>query len=229
MERQPGRGIGIQGAALQEARADASMPGARRRQVLVRCVAVHDVREAEDTGDGPVPPGGDAVVTEELLALRDALVRRGFDSGPLYGFDLTPVTLDRLHGMLQRRGVDGVELRRADLLNLGALPDSWTNFDLIVSASMLEYVPRDRLAEALSGLRGRLANDGRLVLFMTRRKPIHARVCRALVAITSLSRGRAGRCLPRGGVLERRVSHLSALRPLHGPLGPRRGSATLSD
>ena len=34
---------------------------------------------------------------------------------------------------------------------------------------MLEYVPRARFVEALRGLRSRLREDGRFVLFMTRR------------------------------------------------------------
>ena len=34
---------------------------------------------------------------------------------------------------------------------------------------MLEYVPRQRLAEALAALRDRLAEDGRFVLFITKR------------------------------------------------------------
>jgi cyclopropane fatty-acyl-phospholipid synthase-like methyltransferase len=41
--------------------------------------------------------------------------------------------------------------------------------DLVVSASMLEYVPRTRLAGALSGLRSLLEDGGSLVLFITRR------------------------------------------------------------
>ena len=45
----------------------------------------------------------------------------------------------------------------------------WTDYDLIVSASMLEYVPRKRLAEALAALRGRLTDQGRLILFITKR------------------------------------------------------------
>jgi cyclopropane fatty-acyl-phospholipid synthase-like methyltransferase len=49
------------------------------------------------------------------------------------------------------------------------LPPNWTDYDLIVSASMLEYIPRERLAEALAALRDRLADDGRLVLFITKR------------------------------------------------------------
>ncbi|MGH9221776.1 MAG: class I SAM-dependent methyltransferase [Vicinamibacterales bacterium] len=58
---------------------------------------------------------------------------------------------------------------QANVLQLDDLPTGWANYDLIVTASMLEYVPRERLAEALAALRGRLANQGRLILFITKR------------------------------------------------------------
>ncbi len=70
---------------------------------------------------------------------------------------------------LGNRAIEGVETAQANVLELEALPDGWTQYDLIVSASMLEYVPRHRLADALRGLRGRLREDGRFVLFITRR------------------------------------------------------------
>jgi cyclopropane fatty-acyl-phospholipid synthase-like methyltransferase len=55
------------------------------------------------------------------------------------------------------------------MLNMEALPVDWTNYDLIVSASMLEYLPRERLPDALAALRRRLADRGRLVVFITKR------------------------------------------------------------
>ena len=48
-------------------------------------------------------------------------------------------------------------------------PPSWRDYDLIVSASMLEYVPRTRLGTALGGLRSLLKEGGSLLLFITRR------------------------------------------------------------
>ncbi|MBW2400427.1 MAG: class I SAM-dependent methyltransferase, partial [Deltaproteobacteria bacterium] len=53
-------------------------------------------------------------------------------------------------------------------------PSAWKGYDLIVSASMMEYLPRDRLADALAGLRGRLNEGGRLVLFITRQNLLMA-------------------------------------------------------
>jgi SAM-dependent methyltransferase len=103
------------------------------------------------------------------LAVQDALGRRGLSPAALHGFDLTPAMLERLRARLHRRGIVGIELARANVLELGTLPAGWTGYDLVVSASMLEYVPRDRLVEALRGLRARLREGGHFLLFMTKR------------------------------------------------------------
>jgi SAM-dependent methyltransferase len=109
---------------------------------------------------------GTGIVT---LALREALLSRGFQFGLLQGFDLTPAMLEHFRSTLQRRAIDGIDLVQGDVLRLDTLPSSWNNYDLIVSASMLEYIPRDRLVDALAGLRGLLNKGGSLVLFITRR------------------------------------------------------------
>ncbi len=113
-----------------------------------------------DAGCGSGLPG---------LALIEAIERRGLERGRVEGFDLTPAMLELYREKLARRGIEGVELREANVLELERLPESWRDYDLILSASMLEYIPRDRLPEALAELRARLTHDGRLVLFMTRR------------------------------------------------------------
>jgi cyclopropane fatty-acyl-phospholipid synthase-like methyltransferase len=103
-----------------------------------------------------------------LLALHDTVVARGLTPVTLHGFDLTPAMLDRLHASLRVRGIEGVELVQADVLALEALPPHWRDFDLIASASMLEYVPRDLFVTALIGLRTLLTDGGTLLLFITR-------------------------------------------------------------
>jgi SAM-dependent methyltransferase len=103
------------------------------------------------------------------LALREALLSRGFRPGLLQGFDLTPAMLEGFRQTLRTRAIEGIDLVQADVLQLDTLPGSWTNYDLIISASMLEYLPRDRLVDALAGLRERLNPKGCFVLFITRR------------------------------------------------------------
>jgi ubiquinone/menaquinone biosynthesis C-methylase UbiE len=109
---------------------------------------------------------GTGVVT---LALRDALLYRGLAPGPMQAFDLTPAMLGRFREELVRLGIEDIELAQADVLALNRLPASWSRYDLVVSASMLEYLPPTRLSTALRGLRSLLEEGGSLVLFITRR------------------------------------------------------------
>ena len=109
---------------------------------------------------------GTGIVT---LALREALLRRGFHPGPFQGFDLTPAMLEHFRQTLHTREIEGVDIVQADVLRLDELPESWNHYELIVSASMLEYLPRDRVVDALAGLRGLLKPEASFVLFITRR------------------------------------------------------------
>jgi len=103
------------------------------------------------------------------LALREALLDRGFQTVSLQGFDLTPKMLDIFRETLRTRAIDGVRLALADVLHLETLANGWNDFDLVVSASMMEYLPRERLIDALSGLRSLLNESGSLLLFISRR------------------------------------------------------------
>jgi SAM-dependent methyltransferase len=100
------------------------------------------------------------------VALHEALVRRGFTPGSIDAFDLTPAMLQHFREKAEYRGIERLVTTQANVLQLDELPTGWANYDLIVSASMLEYVPRERLAEALAALCGRLADQGRLILFI---------------------------------------------------------------
>ena len=109
---------------------------------------------------------GTGIVT---LALREALLRRDLNPGQLHGFDLTPAMIERFRQTMQRRAIADIAVVQADVLRLNSLPGSWSNYDLVVSASMMEYLPRERLVDALAGLRERLNAEGRLLLFVTKR------------------------------------------------------------
>jgi len=66
--------------------------------------------------------------------------------------------------------VTQVHLKQANVLELDRqLPSSWSNYDLIVATSMLEYVPRPHLSQALSVLGARLARRGILLVVITRK------------------------------------------------------------
>ena len=103
------------------------------------------------------------------LALLNALRRRHLDYQAIDAFDLTPAMLTRFREYLGRHDIPNVQVREANVLELEDLPAAWTNYDLIVSVAMLEYVSRADLVTALTSLRSRLGRQGRLLLFITRK------------------------------------------------------------
>ena len=103
------------------------------------------------------------------LGIRRALLARGFTVGGIDAFDITPAMLDRFRQTLETRGIANVRLAEANVLELDELPATWNRYDLVVSASMLEYIPRESLPAALGGLRARLHEGGVMVLFITKR------------------------------------------------------------
>ena len=104
------------------------------------------------------------------FALLDALRHRGIEAEAIEAFDLTPAMLVRFQRELDSRGVRQVRFKQANVLELEKqLPSSWSNYDLIVSSSMLEYVARPDLSQALSALGARLARHGTLLVVITRK------------------------------------------------------------
>lgn len=105
------------------------------------------------------------------FAFLDALRKRNLDYESIDAFDLTPAMLHRFQETVQAHGVTRVRLRQGDVLALESLPPSWTNYDLILSASMLEYLPRENITCALRGLHARLAPHGRMLVVITKKTP----------------------------------------------------------
>lgn len=105
------------------------------------------------------------------FALLEALRRKNFDYQSVDAFDLTPAMLSRFQQTLEARGITRTRMRQADVLALDTLPPSWTNYDLILSASMLEYLPKEDLPRALDRLRQRLAPNGHMLVVITRKTP----------------------------------------------------------
>lgn len=105
------------------------------------------------------------------FALLDVLRNRNLNYQVIDAFDLTPAMLEMFQKELTRRALSRVQLTEADVLALETLPSSWTNYDLIISASMLEYLPRHDLPRALAALHARLAPGGRILVVITRKTP----------------------------------------------------------
>jgi len=103
------------------------------------------------------------------FALLDALAAQDMTGARVDAFDLTPAMLARFRAGLDARGDAQVALREANVLDDAALPPDWAGHDLVISTSMLEYLPRDRLPHALATLRARMARQGRMLAMITRR------------------------------------------------------------
>ena len=105
------------------------------------------------------------------FAFVDALHSKGLNYEILDAFDLTPAMLFRFRARLEARRVSDVRVHQADVTALEQLPSSRTAYDLVLSAGMLEHLPKDELPRALSGLYGLLAPGGRIVAFITKKSP----------------------------------------------------------
>lgn len=105
--------------------------------------------------------------------LYDIARQQGYQEITFHGFDLTQAMLDMFRHWMNKEGVQDIQLRQANALDLeNQLPQSWTGYDLIVSAAMLEYIPNEKLSQVLSNLRSLLHNNGRLLVFATKRTRI---------------------------------------------------------
>src|SRR5215471_19227736 len=103
------------------------------------------------------------------FALLEALQQNHSPVESIYGFDLTPAMLARFQSPLASMKVAKVRLLEANVLDLDRLPPDWTHYDLVICAAMLDYVPRPELPKALAALRARLAPDGSLLAFVSRK------------------------------------------------------------
>jgi SAM-dependent methyltransferase len=109
---------------------------------------------------------GTGIITRVLYQLAQ---ERGYQGIQFHAFDLTQSMLDVLQQWAIENGAINIELRQADVLALEGLPSHWNDYDLIVSSTMLEYLPGENVRAALTNLAQRLRSNGTLLLFITRR------------------------------------------------------------
>jgi SAM-dependent methyltransferase len=122
---------------------------------------LHPGMKILDAGCGTGP------VTKVLYELAH---RNRIEEITFHGFDLTPAMLDLFREWMKKEGVRDIQLQEADVLDLEyQLPESWIDYDLIVSSALLEYIPKEKLSQALGNIRGLLRNNGHLLVFVTRR------------------------------------------------------------
>ena len=112
---------------------------------------------------------GTGIITRILYQLAQ---EKNYPAASFHAFDLTPQMLGIFRRWITERQATRIETQQADVLELAALPSHWTDYDLIISSTMLEYLPRHQVKTALSNLKVLLKQDGTLLVFLTRRNPM---------------------------------------------------------
>ncbi len=98
---------------------------------------------------------------------------KGLSNVTFHAFDLTQAMLDVFHKWMRKEGAEeGISTRIANVLHLETLPETWDDYDLIVTASMLEYIPRNSLHKAIAGLLARLKPGGKMILCIAGDTPL---------------------------------------------------------
>jgi 2-polyprenyl-3-methyl-5-hydroxy-6-metoxy-1,4-benzoquinol methylase len=95
---------------------------------------------------------------------------KGLVNVDFHAFDLTQAMLDVFDRWIRAEGAENaISTRVQDVLHLEALPPTWGEYDLIVTSTMLEYVPPASLHKAVAGLLGLLKPGGKMIWLLTGR------------------------------------------------------------
>ena len=109
---------------------------------------------------------GSGALTKALIEIADEADLSGME---FFGFDLTPAMLNDFDKWAKRHNKI-IKLKEADVLDRpDDFPDSWSNFDIIFSSGMLEYIVPEKLPKVLDNLRRFLKPGGRLIVFVSRK------------------------------------------------------------
>ena len=114
---------------------------------------------------------GTGVVTKTLYQIAN---QKGYAGIRFYGFDLSENMLKIFQQWIASAKADNIELAKANVLDAEGLPVGWKSLDLIVSSTMLEYLPHDRVKDALSNMRELLKPEGTIVVIITKRNLLTA-------------------------------------------------------
>jgi ubiquinone/menaquinone biosynthesis C-methylase UbiE len=112
---------------------------------------------------------GTGVITRTLYELAQEKCYEGLE---FHAFDLSASMLEIFQQWIKEQGVNGIEFAEADVLKIEALQPNWKEYDLIVTSTMLEYLPRPEVKNALVNLKNLLKDDGILLVFITKRNLI---------------------------------------------------------
>ena len=110
---------------------------------------------------------GTGLMTRVLYSLAS---EKGLSNIVFHAFDLTQAMLDVFQRWIRAEGAESaISTRVQDVLHLETLPQTWSDYDLIVTSTMLEYVPTASLPRAVSALLGLLKPGGKMIWLLSGR------------------------------------------------------------
>ncbi len=109
---------------------------------------------------------GTGIVTRTLFRMSK---KKCYDKIQFFAFDLTENMLNIFRDWISAEGASNIEVAQANVLDANGLPEQWHGFDLIVSSTMLEYLPRTKVKDALANLKALLKEEGTILVFITKR------------------------------------------------------------
>ncbi len=113
---------------------------------------------------------GTGLLTKVLYSMAR---EKGFSDVVFQAFDLTEGMLNVFKDWIRKEGAEGaVTTRINNVLELETLPTQWHDYDLVVTASMLEYVPRESLPKAVAGLLERVKPGGKMIWILSGNTPL---------------------------------------------------------
>ena len=112
---------------------------------------------------------GTGNITKILYTIAD---EKKYKDVIFHAFDLTQAMLDLFRQWVEKISAGNITMKQADVLNLKQLPPDWSEYDLIISCGMLEYLSKDKIRQALGDLKRLLKHNGKLVIFITSRNII---------------------------------------------------------
>ncbi len=112
---------------------------------------------------------GTGAITQALYELTQ---KRRYEGLQFHAFDISESMLEIFQQWISARGASNIQLAKADVLKTDALQPNWQEYDLIVTSTMLEYLPRPKVKNALLNLKALLKSDGMLLVFVTKRNLI---------------------------------------------------------
>ncbi len=112
---------------------------------------------------------GSGLLTKSLLKISKDENLAGIK---FYGFDLTKAMLNFFSKWLKKNKIDKVTLIQDDVLKLKNTSKIGSNYDLIVTSGMLEYIQKKDLRKALINLKRLLKKDGKMIIFISKKNII---------------------------------------------------------